>query len=190
MWTEKLIASVYQSPSSGSGICDGNDELRGFMVTFFEPGRVKKNGWKVEQCLDSVNLRPVFAFLTPILKPDAQSKVTLAIATTIIASFTRKREIHWAGILRESILKSVEKLRGCTYTHIAPYLAHLYYAEGCLGETQQLELSDTFPGEYTARDQSREREWMNLSLVRRHMSHVLLILLPLRFPNLSCCKRF
>lgn len=36
-WTEKLIGNVCQVPSRGSGMCDGNDELRGYVKTFFEP---------------------------------------------------------------------------------------------------------------------------------------------------------
>lgn len=147
-WTEKLISKVYRISRSGSGWCDPNEELRDFAETFFEPNRVRKNGWTIDQCLDDVDLRPVFAFLTPILKPEAQSRVTLSLAMTVIASFTQRKEINWAGILREIIVKTAKKLRGSSFTHLAPFVAHMYHTEGCLTETEQLELCSLFPGEY------------------------------------------
>lgn len=54
---------------------------------------MRKNGWTVEQSLDCVDLRHVFAFYTPILKPDAQFRVTFELDTIVVASFNKKKRL-------------------------------------------------------------------------------------------------
>ncbi|CAM6103836.1 unnamed protein product [Calypogeia fissa] len=122
-WTQQLVAQVYKTPTEGEGLCDGNGELRGRIESHFLTEWRRKNGWLPEHCADVENLRPVLEFLTPILNPERQTQITLAVATTIIVSLEDKTKINWSAILKDVIQNLVGRARISKYSYIAPFLS-------------------------------------------------------------------
>lgn len=151
-WTIDVVAKAYRTPREGKGLLDGETEHRSYVESKFQPGSWRRrNGWLVEHCLDTLDLAPVFAFLIPILNPEKQSRITLALATTIIVSLEGKEQIDWSRILFDLIQDLVQKQiarmekRNLKFTYLPSYIAHLYWSEDCFSDGETSELLSLFP---------------------------------------------
>lgn len=144
-WNEQLISQVYGVPAVGEGMCDPNGELRSMVEACFQQEEwVTRNGWKVEHCLDTENLGPLLAFLTPILNPEARTRISLSLATTVIASLSGRKRINWAEILCGVIRRLERKIHSALYTYIAPYISHIYHHTDCFTADEERTLHAEF----------------------------------------------
>lgn len=95
LWTEELIAQTYQTLIEGKGLLECDSDYRQVVEDCFKKETWKrKNGSKVEDCIDQTKLGPILAFLIPILNPEKQTRVSLALATTIYVSLEQKEKIN------------------------------------------------------------------------------------------------
>jgi hypothetical protein len=82
------------------------------------------NGWQVKQCNDPT-FQLVLAFLNPVLYPHKPHRVTVRMASTVVACLFHERKTNWASVFHEVISKQVcgkQKLP----TSVSCYLVHLY----------------------------------------------------------------
>lgn len=92
----------------------------------------KGNEGKIEHCID-LDVQRLFAFLNPIFHPDRPGQITLMIAIGVVALLEGLLTVNWVKILLGSIQNQAQCLLTCpAFTCIAPFLAHIYHATGCL----------------------------------------------------------
>lgn len=152
MWTLDLISKVYRSPSEGRGLQDGETPYKSAVESKFQPGTWRRrNGWVVSNCVDSINFGLVIDFLIPILNPEKQARVSLALATTVLVSLEEKEQINWTQILYDVIHVQVRNHRSrlekrlLKFSYLAVYVSHLYWYTGCFSACDQSTLLPRFP---------------------------------------------
>jgi hypothetical protein len=84
-----------------------------------------KEGFAITDCKDP-KARAVLAYLIPIFYPEKPMRITSTWASTILGAFRRKREVDWALLMHELVVKLVKALPKAKGTPLSSYLAHLY----------------------------------------------------------------
>jgi hypothetical protein len=83
------------------------------------------DGWKIEACVNQ-EVKAVISFLDPLLYPNKPLKVTVRLASTLVACMFERRETKLARIFKEVIQKQTSAKVLKTPTSLSCYLVCLY----------------------------------------------------------------
>jgi hypothetical protein len=99
--------------------------------SYFTKEAIPKEGWKFSEC-NNEELRDVFVFLTPLVNPMKQARITGKFAITVSCLYFGK-PVSWAQVLAEVLAQQV-KLMGPKNLKVCleGYLAPIYSAKNCL----------------------------------------------------------
>ena len=81
------------------------------------------------------------AFLVPILHPERPKRVTVRLASTIIAARFEGLEVNWGLILLEVMKRHVANMKGTKGCSLTPFLYHFYGHFQLLNDAEKIELS-------------------------------------------------
>ena len=76
-------------------------------------------------------------FLVPILLPDKGARVTIGVASTILACFEGRRAVDWGLVSFDHVKKMVSGVGGTKPSSLSPFLFHLYKASKCLDAEEE-----------------------------------------------------
>ena len=126
--TERMIGEAFGISTRGEDAVRKGENLA---LSFFPTQSLSHtDGWQVKQCNDPT-LKVVLAFLNPLLYPQKPHRVTVRMASTIVACLFHDRKTNWASVFQEVINKQVigkQKLP----TSVSCYLVHLYKHQNLL----------------------------------------------------------
>jgi hypothetical protein len=123
VWTKETWGLVYRFQNGGSGLTGRRED---FTSREFSGKANPKEGFAIADCKDP-EARAVLAFLILIFCPEKPTRITSTWASTILGAFRRKREVDWALLMHELVVKLVKALPKARGTPLSSYLAHLYH---------------------------------------------------------------
>ena len=112
------MRKTYGFEPDGKGFCARNED--------FTPGRFSspvhnKDDYLTSDC-SNPRARRVLEFLVPILLPDKGAPVTVGIASLILGSLEKKRQVDWGLVFYGTVRKMVTGLEGTKTNSLTPFL--------------------------------------------------------------------
>jgi hypothetical protein len=95
----EFVSDSFKLPMEGHGFLSQKDPL---FESYFVQDKIVSHGYKISQCNDP-ELMMFFYFFIPIFHPKKPTYIPKKWANTIIAWWTKEREINWAFIMHKGI---------------------------------------------------------------------------------------
>ena len=132
-WVANQWRKTYRFGPNGNGLCSRNKDYT--QGRFSNPAH-SKDGYLVSDC-KNLRYRRVLEFLVSILLPDKSTRVTIEVASTIIACFEGRRFVDWRVIFYNTVKRMVSGIGGTKPSSLSPFLFHLYKAAECLDAEEE-----------------------------------------------------
>jgi hypothetical protein len=131
LWREDLLGEIFGLNRDGVSL---PYEVKGHNLakSYFTKEANPKEWWKFLEC-NNEELRDVLKFLTPLVNPMKQARITGKFASTVVSCLFFGKPVLWAQVLAEVLAQQV-KLMGPKNLKVclAGYLAPIYSAKNCL----------------------------------------------------------
>jgi hypothetical protein len=121
-WTEEVWREVYNFSAGGGGLAGRKDE---YVRDCFKELPNPKDGYSIEDCTDPRHRR-MLAFLTPIIYPEKQNRITVTLGNTIFRALIGGRKVNWAKIITNLVIQLASRVGNSRTSPLCPFLYHLY----------------------------------------------------------------
>jgi hypothetical protein len=157
LWREDLLGEIFGLNRDGVSLpykVKGHNMAKSYFTKEANP----KEGWKFSEC-NNEELWDVFEFLTPLVNPMKQARITGKFASTVVSCLFFGKPVLWAQVLAEVLAQQV-KLMGPKNLKVclAGYLAPIYSAKNCLTRKEVQNYQYTIQGGDLEAEEAKEEE--------------------------------
>jgi hypothetical protein len=156
-WREELLGEIFGLNRDWVSLpykVKGHNLAVGYFTKKANP----KEGWKFSECTKE-ELRDLFEFLTPLINPMKQSRITNKFASTVVSCLYFGKPVSWAQVLAEVLAQQV-RLMGPNNVRVclSGYLAPIYAAKKVLTRREAQSYRYTIQGGDPEAEKDKEEE--------------------------------
>jgi hypothetical protein len=100
-------------------------------MKYFKEEPSPTDGWRFNHCSNQ-DLRDVYKFLYPLIKPNKPTKLNVRPIATIANCLFRDLKVSWADVFSKAVEKEVEKIDTHKDSYLPAYFIHLYQDQKAL----------------------------------------------------------
>ena len=127
LWREDLMGRVFGLERDGVPLAS---KVKGhnYAAEYFTCDLNLKEGWKFSECRNE-ELKDIFEFLTPIVNPMKQTRITGKFASRVVENLYCDKSVSWAQVLEGVIAQQVKTMgpkspKVCLSGYLAPIYKH------------------------------------------------------------------